>query len=728
MTADALPSDLAACDLEPIRWPGAIQPHGRMLVLDAQTLQPVAASAGWPASERAAMLEALDRTALSSLPAAGVGTSPIGLGRLQLPGGAVQEVSAHRTPTHVIVECEDACAMDHGPARFYALARNFLARLNEARDLPALCLLAAEEMRRVSGFGRALVYRFDDDGHGEVLAESLEPDYDSYLGHHFPASDIPRQARALYLLNHFRLIPDARYAPVPLLGLGGCAASEIDLSQALLRSVSPVHLEYMRNMGTLASMSVSIVVDGQLWGLVSCHNHAPRTLAPNARAACEHLGQLLSLQIGALQAAEEAAARLELRQLTLSLVAQLAESDGTLSRLVDTSGLLRLARASGAAVVLDEAVWTVGTTPPAAAIGALARWVVGRGEEVYASDELARDFDGHPALRESAAGVLAVSISQVHRHVILWFRPEVVRTVRWAGNPRKTVDEAGRIHPRKSFDSWVEHLGGRSARWLPSELAAVRELRDALIGIVLRRAQEMADAATALGRVNKELEAFSYTVSHDLRAPMRHIAGYADLVLEMDGAHVSERGRRYLGHVKEAAAYAGQLVDALLDFSRLGRAALKPRSVDTAAMVADLVRELQREDPDRRVHWEVAPDLPALYGDPLLLQVATRNLLANAQKYTRRQAAPHIAVRAVVRAEGTGLEIEDNGVGFEMKYADKLFGVFQRLHAAEEFEGTGIGLANVKRIVERHGGEVWARGVPQQGAAFGFLLPGALTD
>jgi light-regulated signal transduction histidine kinase (bacteriophytochrome) len=723
MTADAPSSDLDACDQEPIRWPGAIQPHGRMLVLDAQALQPVAASAGWAAHERAALLGAVNRTALSSLPAGGAGSSPISLGRLQLPGGPAQEVSAHRTPTHVIVECEDAGPEDHSPAPIYALARNFLPRMHQARDLPALCLLAAEEMRRLSGFGRALVYRFDEDGHGEVLAETLEDGYDSYLGHHFPASDIPRQARALYLLNHFRLIPDARYAPVPLLGLDASAPAEIDLSQAFLRSVSPVHLEYMRNMGTLASMSVSIVVDGQLWGLVSCHNHAPRTLPLNTRAACEHLGQLLSLQIGALLAAEEAAERLELRQLTLSLVAQLAESDGTLSRLVHSGGLLRLAQASGAAVVLDDAVWTVGETPPPADVEALARWVVARGEEVHASDALALEYEGSAALRETVAGVLAVSISQVHRHVILWFRPEIVRTVRWAGNPRKSVDEQGRIQPRKSFDSWVERIGGRSARWRASELAAARELREALIGIVLRRAQEVADAATALSRVNKELEAFSYTVSHDLRAPMRHIAGYADLVLEMDGAQVSERGRRYLGHVKEAAAFAGQLVDALLDFSRLGRAALKPRSVDAAAMVGELVRELQREELGRRVQWDVAANLPPLYADPFLLQAATRNLLANAQKYTREQPTPHIAVRAVVREDATGLEVQDNGVGFDMKYADKLFGVFQRLHAAEEFEGTGIGLANVKRIVERHGGEVWARGTPQQGAVFGFVLP-----
>jgi light-regulated signal transduction histidine kinase (bacteriophytochrome) len=180
--------------------------------------------------------------------------------------------------------------------------------------------------------------------------------------------------------------------------------------------------------------------------------------------------------------------------------------------------------------------------------------------------------------------------------------------------------------------------------------------------------------------------------------------------------------------VKEAAAFAGQLVDALLDFSRMGRSALKRRGVDTSALVDGLVREIARQEPGREIVWTVEPGLPVLFADPLLLQVAVRNLLGNAVKYSRGRTPTRIAVRAVRRTEGDGIEVQDNGVGFQMKYADKLFGVFQRLHQAEEFEGTGIGLANVKRIVERHGGTVWARGELNQGASFGFILPRAAAE
>jgi chemotaxis family two-component system sensor kinase Cph1 len=714
--------DLSACDLEPIRVPGSIQPHGRLLVLQPDSLAPVAWSENWPDAQLAA---ALDVVAALALPVLQPGASPVSLGAMRV-GEHTFDAAVHRSERHLVVEFEAAAPPAGNEAPIYSLGRVFLPQLQQADTVAQLAALAAREMKRLTGFGRCLVYRFDEAGHGEVLAEEIEPGYDSYTGHHFPASDIPPQARALYLVNHFRLIADANYQPVPLRARdASLTAADIDLSQAQLRSVSPIHLEYMRNMGTLASMSVSIVVDGRLWGLISCHDHAPRFLGTGVRLACEHLGQLLSLQIQSKESNVAVAERLELRQLTLQIVSHLAESDATLQHLASEASLmLRVMRATGAAVVLDDEVWSVGEVPERAQVQELARWIAGLGVEVYDSDALAAHFAPAAGFAGTAAGVLAMSISQVHRHLILWFRPELVRTVRWAGDPHKPQHvQGGRIHPRLSFASWVEHIRGHSRPWSAAEVGAAGELRQALIGVVLRRAEELAAVATELGRVNKELEAFSYTVSHDLRAPMRHIAGYVDLVAQTEGAQLSERAHRYLGHVKDAAAFAGQMVDALLDFSRMGRAALKQRPVDTASLVDGLVRELTRLEPQRAIEWDIDRALPTLHADPLLLQVAVRNLLANAVKYSRTREPARIAVRAVRDAAGEGLEVQDNGVGFQMKYADKLFGVFQRLHQAEDFEGTGIGLANVKRIVERHGGTVRAEGVVDAGARFGFTLP-----
>jgi light-regulated signal transduction histidine kinase (bacteriophytochrome) len=720
MSALPLP-DLAQCADEPIRVPGAIQPHGRLIALAADTGQVLAYSANWP-SEKAA------RDAIAALPVDSgrllPGHGPSWIGALPV-GGRSYDVAAHRQGDWVVVEYEPAGAVAAMQAPIYTVARDLLPLLQAADSITGLCESVAREMKRLTGFGRCLIYRFDADGHGEVLAERRDEGYDSYAGHRFPASDVPSQARELYRVNHIRLIPDATYTPVPLLPAAGAGdPSQLDLSFAALRSVSPVHLEYMRNMGTAASMSVSIVVGGRLWGLISCHDHAPKHLSFQTRVACEHLGRLLSLQIQAQEDNAEVAQRLALHQRVLTVVALLAETDGTLQRLTDPElAIHKLAGATGAAVVLNDSCWSIGQTPPPEAMRQLAHWIVDRGEELFVTDRLAQVYADGEALLPECAGVLAVSISQVHRHVVLWFRPEVVQTIQWAGDPRKALPAHGRIHPRRSFESWQERVRGRSTPWLLAQQAAVSELRQALIALVLRRAEELAGHAVELGRVNKELEAFSYTVSHDLRAPMRHIAGYVDLVMEDNAEKLDDRARRYLRHVKDAASYAGQLVDALLDFSRLGRSGLKPSRVDMGVLVEDIVDELRQQEKGRPIEWEVQPQLPRVWADPLLLQVAVRNLLANAVKYTRGRDPARIRVTAVTLPEGTGLEVADNGVGFPMKYVGKLFGVFQRLHRTEDFDGTGIGLANVKRIVERHGGHVWARGEPDRGATFGFVLP-----
>lgn len=714
--------DLEHCAQEPIRIPGAIQPHGRMVVL-SDLGELLAWSENWDGREAA--LEAVKRLDLDLASLPDTRSAPAAVGKLCI-GDTWLDVLAHRSDDCVIVEFERGRPEAGTQAPIYALARRFLPELQQAQTVLDLARLAAVEVKHLTGFGRALVYRFDEEGHGQVLAEVADPGYDRYLDHCFPASDIPMQARELYRLNHIRLIPDATYEPVALIAAEhGWKPRSLDMAFASLRSVSPVHLEYMRNMGTLASMSVSIVIDGRLWGLISCHDHSPRYLGYETRAACEHLGRLLSLQIDARENGAEVEARLELRKLTLEIVSHLADGDATLERLVsEPVPLLRMARAGGAAVVLDDQCWTVGDTPSPEQIQALARWISGRGGAHYVSDTLADEFPPAAEWLNVGAGVLAISISQVHQHLVLWFRPERIRNVRWAGEPRKLEHASdGRITPRKSFTAWQEQVRGQSETWTTAEIAAAGELRHALIGIVLRRAEEMAEVAAELGRVNKELEAFSYTVSHDLRAPMRHIAGYVDLVQELDGKQLSDRSNRYLSNVRHAAAYAGQLVDALLDFSRMGRAELKRSKVPMGLLVREVAAELSRHEGGARIDWDIADDLPTVLADPFLMQIVVRNLLGNAVKYTRTREVPRIRVGAVRQANGDGLLINDNGVGFQQKYIGKLFGVFQRLHKAEDFEGTGIGLASVRRIVERHGGTVWGEGVVDEGATFGFVIP-----
>jgi light-regulated signal transduction histidine kinase (bacteriophytochrome) len=500
-----------------------------------------------------------------------------------------------------------------------------------------------------------------------------------------------------------------------------------DLSHAGLRAVSPVHVQYMKNMGTLASMSISLVIKGRLWGMISCHHATPKFVPFEVRTACEQLGQILALRVESIIEGGEYAHRLALRSKLVSLLAVLSQGDEFVSSMrAASTDLLRLMNASGAALVFEGETILFGDTPELEKVGELVEWLgMQAGGDIVHSDALSREFPPAAEYAACASGMLAVSISGSYRHYVIWFRPEVVQTVEWAGNPAHKEmqrQKAQPLTPRKSFETWRETVRGSAEPWHQSEIEAALEFRGAILGIVLARAEEMAGLADELGRANKELESFSYSVSHDLRAPLRHIVGYTDLLVEFEGPNLNDRGNRYLKNIGEAARFAGKLVDDLLSFSQMGRSALHPSATDMNQVVSAAVKRISKDTGERRIDWHIAK-LPTIQCDPAFLELAVFNLVSNAVKYSRNRDPAIITISAESTADEHIFHVRDNGVGFSMEYAHKLFAVFQRLHRMEEFEGTGIGLANVRRIVERHGGRVWAEGAPDQGATFSFAIP-----
>ncbi|MBI2512748.1 MAG: HAMP domain-containing protein [Opitutae bacterium] len=288
---------------------------------------------------------------------------------------------------------------------------------------------------------------------------------------------------------------------------------------------------------------------------------------------------------------------------------------------------------------------------------------------------------------------------------------------------------ARRVAEHGDYEAVAPQLGrdelGQLAADFNSMLRRIAEQDREIRGLNAGLERRVAERTTQLETLNRELEAFSYSVSHDLRAPLRHVDGFVQLLQQRAGPKLDDAERRYLGVIAQSARNMGVLIDELLAFSRMARTELRRVPVDTAALVAEVIRELQ--PPDRRIEWHVGA-LPAVKADAAMLRQVWRNLIGNAVKYTALREVATIAIDGEAVDEGARFRIADNGAGFDMKYARKLFGVFQRLHAATEFEGTGIGLANVRRIVERHGGRVWAEAAVDRGATFYFTLPSAETN
>lgn len=747
-TATQTPVDLTNCDREPIHIPGSVQGHGFMLVLRVTAsgrLEVVTASAnaaeylGLPienilGSDIADLLESeLTESLQKGLLSEGTAGEYVRfLGTGSFPRNSTPrhdfQIVGHRWGELFVLEFERT---EHSvtQAELNTVISNFVGAIEELHEPTQLCEAVVRQIRRLTGFDRILLYRFDQEGHGNVLAEDRNEQLPSCLGLHFPATDIPQQARALYVLNRIRIIPDVDYSPSPLVSIPELAdAPPLDLSLSILRSVSPIHRQYMRNMGTASSMSISMVSEGRLWGLISAHHSAARSVPYLVRSACEVLTRIATSQLLAQHRSAAMEQAIRLKSVHGQLLTYMAAGESYIDGLANhPTELLAVTHARGAAIVVGDRCILIGETPWQLDVLHFAKLLSARGrEDLFVTNQLSVDIPEAEPMRAMGSGVIAISLSQIHRMQILWFRPELPKTVQWAGEPAKgeeIVDGIRHIHPRNSFASWKQVVRGKSLQWSPVEIDSAREFRNIVLEIVLKRAEELADMASELEHSNRELEAFSYSVSHDLRAPFRHISGFAELLLENEASRLSDTGKRHLATIAQSAQFAGLLVDSLLNFSRISRTPLDLRSIEMKVLAQDVWHDVRQQEGSNRSITLNVGDLPAVEADLNLMRQVWWNLFSNAIKYTRSREHAIITVSCQITRGEYIFCVEDNGVGFDGQYAHKLFGAFQRLHRMEEFEGTGIGLANVRRIISRHNGRTWATGKVGAGASIFFTLP-----
>ncbi len=750
---------LSNCDAEPVQTPGCIQAHGAMLVMRREDRIIVQVS-----ENSAAILGAAPELLLGASISAVVGVAgehrlsdlmartatdanPLYAFTMEPRGDAAPlDVSLHTIDGVAIVEFEPVVHGGGVPKDGYERVKAAVGRLRGATDLQHFCTIVAEEFRELTALDRVLVYKFHEDGHGEVFAESRRDDLAPWLGMHYPAADIPQPAREIFRQLWIRPVPDVDGELAELVPLvNPDTGRALTMTYCALRGPSIMYTEYLRNMGVTAIVTMSLRHGDKLWGLIVGHHYSgPAHLPLPVRAACEMLAQIVSLQHQAVEAQEFLGYRLKLEVVHQQLIAQAAKEGGLEAMMDGPPMLLDATNATGAALYANGRWSRVGVTPEDDELDALAQWIATRTEfqsptlPVYATDRLADAYPAGASLTAVASGVLAVPLSRSRRSLILWFRAETAQAIRWAGNPLDKPTVPGphgmRLTPRRSFELFLESVTGRSLPWQSVEIDMALRLRTFVMELVLSHAERVADLNTELVRSNEELDAFAYVASHDLKEPLRGIYKYAHQLRDdaaLQGAEQTAKLERLL----RLTVRMDSLLDSLLHFSRVGRMALTMEVVDLNSVLAEAIEIVDARSSERRNEIVAPRQLPTAFCDRIRVREILTNLLSNALKYNDKPvcmievgfAEPHEPGTTAGRPAGTrGLTayyVRDNGIGVEFRHADQIFNMFKRLHGRDEYGGgTGAGLTIVKRLVQRHGGEIWIDSSPGEGTTFWFTL------
>lgn len=512
--------DLTNCDREPIHIPGSIQPHGCLLACDTSVATVLRLSTnaesilGAPVPIGTSLVSLLGEELVHGIRNA-VSRSQPGKPALMFDRPAATgrrfDISVHQHSGATIIEFEPAQA---GAGEPLELARNMIARLINSDTIAKLTKDTARLVRATLGYDRVMVYQFAADGSGKVVSEAKRADLESFLGQHFPATDIPQQARALYLRNTIRIISDADFVRIPIEPELDPSGEPLDLSFAHLRSVSPIHCEYLRNMGVSASMSISIILDGELWGMIACHHYRPRILSMAERVSAELFGNFFSLELDSLRRRDELSAVQRTRSvLDRFLKDAIREPDLDLMMRERLPDFLAILPADGVGLWLDGRWSSNGHAPSRDEVKSLVELAATVADRrVWATNALSTVLPDAAPYAQSASGVMIVPLSLRPRDYLFFFRQEVEQTVQWAGNPSKTYTHGplgDRLTPRKSFAIWKETVSGKSLPWADKDRQFAEAARTALVEVVLRHSELLADerakADTRQRMLNEEL-------------------------------------------------------------------------------------------------------------------------------------------------------------------------------------------------------------------------------
>ena len=740
--------NLQNCESEPIHIPGSIQSHGALIAINKGN-QIIT-----HCSENVLDLLGLDPSKI-------LGKTLDTVFHNGLCGSIHNHLNSSADLSHSVIKCtinnivfdctlslwgnytiitfEPEKAKDPGVEELYDQTKNFVVQLESSVNLKQLCENVAGEIRRLTGYDRVMIYKFDKNYNGEVYAECCREDLETFLGLHYPHTDIPTQARELYKTNLLRIIPDIGYTPIPILTIDDGTDKQLDLSNTGLRSVSPMHIQYLQNMGVGATLTISLMHKGDLWGLVACHHYSPKYLSHFMRITARLQGHFLTSQIAVRQEAEEYDQSKQLQQHLEQLLAQQFELDRSkLPMLIKKPEVLAITHSMGVAVVLDNEVYIQGETPEKNDIQQLANWLFTytAGKE-FATHKLADIYKDAEKISKTSAGLLYQPITGDDRNCIIWFRPETITQVNWAGNPEKAIikDENG-LFPRKSFALWKEELKLQSKEWTQPEITAAAQFAHDLqknisMMLLAEEEQKYRLLSIKLQEANSELENVNWISTHDLKEPLRKIQMFASRMLEDEDAGLPEKVLDGITRMRDSANRMQTLLADILAYSRILKDKTGFETIDLNVLMGEVIETLKEEikEHNGKVEYE---NLPVIKGVPFLLNQLFVNLIRNSLKFGKDGEQPIVKIifhkgfhvpPELEAGKFYRIDVQDNGIGFDAEFSESIFKVFVRLHSREKYAGTGVGLALCKKIMQSHDGFISAEGSSGEGACFRLYFP-----
>lgn len=710
-TAPVQPTTLDNCDREPIHIPGSIQSHGVLVAVDAtgqvrhassnaQALLGHAAQPGEllrdsPLVANHPLLQDLFAEGLAALGASTDLPMPT---ELETAGRSF-DVVLHQSHDLLVIEFEARQASSDELAGFAVQAHRAMEKLRRPRaSIDDLLQLATQEVRALTGFDRVMAYRFRPDSSGDVVAESRADFLDPYLGRRYPASDIPAQARALYVANTLRLIADVRAAPVPLQQTD---EKPLDLSAAILRSVSPIHIEYLSNMGVGASMSISIVINNRLWGLLACHHMGPRQVPYSVRMACDVMAQMLGATIQAVLARKQAERQQQVAELRTRVMESVLHSDDEFAALCTHAAALATSMHAGAIIVSEHSKLCIEGEISDTAARALLHWLdaTHAGGTLYATHALPLEAPEVGVQLAPWCGVLALPLDMHRGSWLVFLRKEQIETIHWGGKPEKEVRPGPlgpRLTPRGSFDLWKEIVRSTAEQWAGDDLDIARQLLAELVRAQSARHAELNNARAHLMAV----------LGHDLRDPLHSISMAARVLEKNNGTDGStgKLGRR----IQSSSSRMQRLVSQVMDMSRLQSRLgldLQPATIDLVQLLADLMDEARMAHPGMQLVGHL-PDSLRAEADPDRIAQVFANLISNARHHG--DAGHPVEVHAHGSPAGPVVQVRNVAPPIAPEVAADLFTPFKSssVGKARNRSGLGLGLYIAHQIVQGHGGRI----------------------